>query len=84
MDAPQLASLPQPRCTARRGAAGVIQLGEVRADDHIVKRVTGAEGVDLPEDTGVDLPDVRADGGGDQGRWCMNPRACGLQRPALS
>ena len=21
---------------------------------------------------------------GDEGRWCMNPHACGLQRPALS
>ena len=58
----------------------------VRAERHRrrVRLGTDRDLLAFVEETfGVHIPAV-ACCPGHVGRWCMNPRACGLQRPALS
>ena len=51
---------------ARGGAAGIVQLGEVGGQGHIVERPAVEPGVEPPQRAGVGAPGVLADGGLDQ------------------
>jgi len=53
------------RC-ARRGAAGVVQLGEVGGQGHVVELAAVEPGVEPPQRPGVGAAGVLADGGLDQ------------------
>ena len=51
---------------AARGAASVVEDGQVGGEGRVVKRATAAPGVELAEGAAVAVAGVRADGGGDQ------------------
>ena len=51
---------------ARGSAPGVVQLGEVRREGHVVELAPVEPGVEPPERAGVGAVGVRADGGLDQ------------------
>ena len=51
---------------ARGGPAGVMQLGEVRREGHVVELAAVEPGIEAAERAGVGPPGVRADGGLDQ------------------
>ena len=67
---------------ARRGAASVVQLGEVGGQGHIVELAGVEPGVEPSERPGVGPPGVRADGGLDQPargrRWPLDRGLLGV------
>ena len=60
---------------ARRGAPGIVQLGEVGRQGHVVELAPVEPGVEAAERAGVRPSGVRADGG-------LDEAACGRRRSA--
>ena len=68
-----------------RGTSGVVQLGEVGGQGHIVERPAVEPGIEPPERAGVGPPRVRADGGLDQAaRGCRRPPERGSSGSGLA
>ena len=60
---------------AARGAAGVVELGDVGGEAHVIERAPGESGVKLAEGAGVGAAGIGADRGVDQAARSRGRRA---------